>query len=264
LFFMATLRTLGFFPQTELIKIFTPENQCLQPAGNFTIFNDSYSPPNLSFAPANVEYSQYIPLSFERAMAWFWKIKSWRVNINASFEFGSELSEVQTINESFLLENMDSIVSEPYSNEKEKICNPSKFAGSSFFYQDGIEPTSDGDWLITVQIGGSESVWVNYPNAPDIVITDASAPIRVDEVGYWMPVNISAVTVTGGGAGTGISYNGLINDSDAPSVWENSPNISWSLDDDIGSITKPFNFDFGTWLPSSTIDIVVEEYWDYD
>lgn len=257
---MPTVRHLGLFALKPTPIVEAP--RCVQPAENFSL------PTNLGFlpagglgkttysiAPATLPASPYVALTLEQAMRWHWRIKKWRVEVDVQFRWDSP-EDITHIQDVFFADNIvNNVVA---TDEKQKVCDAGYFAGSKSVYADEEDPLNTlYDWTCSVAIGKQQMAWVNYPTTPELkVALSQSVRISSDKTTYYIPVVIDLQM-------RGLDFiqpylSGQLFDENQGA---DTP-LTWSIDDGLDQITRPFRFYSGQ--DTGSISITVAEYWPYD
>jgi hypothetical protein len=253
---MATVRHLGLFslPTLSPAQATIPISSCPQPAESFEV---QVSPTTkLEIAPATLPSSGYVPMSLTRAMLWQWRIKEWLVTINANY-----VPDDRPLAGSFILPNvfLDNEAEEgvtAFATETQKVCSNQQ--GGGFFFTNRIYGDIEnavGDWEeISVEIGGSEVAWANYPNLPKIT-RRASQGVRFASDKTTFYINVSVVF---GAVAEDLAFYGsgslALDGSNLP--------LTLVIEDGIQTFSKPFQL--GDEKISGEIRITPHSFWPYD
>jgi hypothetical protein len=257
---MPTVRHLGLFSLRPTPIVEGP--RCAQPAQNFSlptkngfISESQLGPPSYSIAPATLPASPYVPLTFEQAMRWHWRIKRWRVKVDVQFRWDG-LEDIAPIEGVFFADNFSG--QQVIVDEKEKVCEAGRFLGEKSVYSDEEEPLNTlYDWTCSVSIGQQQSVWANYPTTPRLAISQLSQSVRVsdDKKIYYIPV-VVGLLIRGLDFLQSYTSGQLFNENQG----QDKP-LVWSIDDGEKKITRPFRYGGED---GGSVSITVDEYWPYD
>jgi hypothetical protein len=259
---MASVSHLGLFalpniPLGTEINFLAGRNRCVQPSSEFNTTLLTEQP--VTIAPANLSQSTYTAVSFERAMLWLWRVKTFSVSASLSV---TDSNFDETLDISIGPHNIPNrpinFLQNPIESEKDKVCD------CGLFYtkvtQSAFEDLELGSYEITVGIAERQNMWANYPTTPEFKVGQIGQRIRanVSTNEWYIPVLVE-VRVRGGDSTFGYNSGDA---STALGGTTNSP--SWQINDLLGSVSRPFSFGSIQNPADGVVNIDAIEYWPYD
>jgi hypothetical protein len=252
-----TVRSLKLFNLPRLFIPFAekPIPDCPQPAEDFDLRINKTTV--LRIAPATLPWSTYVPMNLERAMRWQWRIREWKVTIDAEYQN-------EPMGGSFLVPNVFGEAASggeltEMRREVEKICRDPRFGGGEFYNRvaNGDVSNPFGEWtILDVAIGSADVAWANYPDEPRQFFR-ASQGLRVsaDKKTFYIPVFLEFEA----GSDDNRFFNGTLGSGQTEA---NDLGLIWTIYDGIAAYSKPFQI--GDDSVTGEIRIEANSYWPYD
>lgn len=189
-------------------------------------------------------------------MLWLWRVKTFTVTGSVVVEDENYQTTYELNIGPVLATNRNSAFSDPIQNEKEKVCDCGMFYGEE--QSEGFEDGEPGAYSIKISIAAVSSIWANFPNTPAVNLGSVVQRVRINQAKtqFYIPVLISVSVRSGNN-----KFDYESGSSVGSSVGSNK-NISWEIEDALGSLSRPFRF--GGDEASGIIQIAASEYWPYD